>query len=81
MIIDKKKNLKMSNNIDSFKSLTNLLINDYRVSDIEKCVILFQMFTYVGEDLYDKNIPMYPKNCSRTVTEKFLKDNASFIEY
>ena len=33
------------------------------------------------DDLYDKHIKSYPGNCIRSESEKFLKDNASFIEY
>ncbi len=81
IILDNKKNLRMEKEIISFKSLTNRLINDDRLNDIEKCVVLFQMFTYVGEDIYDENISNYPFKCSRNESEKFLINNASFIEY
>ena len=65
----------------SYQSLVNQLINDNRVNDIEKCVILLQMFTYVGDDQYDENIKYYPNECNRSDSEKFLIRNASFIEY
>jgi hypothetical protein len=39
------------------------------------------MLTFVGDDLYDEHIKSYPGNCIRSESEKFLKDNASFIEY
>jgi hypothetical protein len=39
------------------------------------------MFTFVGNDLYDENIKNYPGKCDRSNAEKFLKDNASFIDY
>ena len=39
------------------------------------------MFTFVGDDLYDENINNYPGKCDRNLSEKFLVDNASFIEY
>ncbi len=81
IILDNKKNLAMKNDSFSFKDLTNKLVTDDRLNDLEKCVVLFQMFTYVGEDIYDKNISNYPKNCSRSDSEKFLKENASFIEF
>ena len=44
----------------SYESLTSMLQSDDRLSDLEKCVVLFQIFTYVGEDIYDKNISNYP---------------------
>ena len=52
-----------------------------RVNELEKCVILLQMFTFVGNDLYDENIKHYPGNCERSKSENFLIENASFIEY
>ena len=81
LILDNKRNLKMSDQNLSFKILTEQLSYDDRVDDLEKCVILFQMFTFVGDDLYDDKIKNYPKNCSRKNSESFLRENASFIEY
>ena len=81
LVLDKKKNLAMKEDNVSFKSLTNKLINDNRLSKIEKCVVLLQMFTFVGDDLYDENIVNYPEKCVRGDSEQFLKDNASYIEY
>ena len=71
----------MSSDQLSFKNLTEELILDDRVNSLEKCVILLQMFTFVGNDLYDDNINNYPGECSRKDAEQFLRDNASFIEY
>jgi hypothetical protein len=51
------------------------------VTDIEKCVVVLQVLTFVGDDLYDKYINEYPGTCDRKASEKFLKDNASFIDY
>jgi para-nitrobenzyl esterase len=81
IILDEKDNLKMSNIKNSFKSLSEELYIDTRVNDVEKCVILLQMFTFVGDDLYDQNINYYPGECDRSESENFLIDNASFIEY
>ena len=81
MVIDNKKNLRIESEIISFKSLTEELYKDSRVTDLEKCVILLQMFTFVGDDLYDENIKHYPGKCSREDSEEFLIENASFIEY
>jgi hypothetical protein len=81
IILDEKNNLKMFNIKNSFKSLSEELFIDTRVNDLEKCVILLQMFTFVGDDLYDQNINDYPGECDRLESEKFLRDNSSFIEY
>ena len=81
MILDNKNNLRMSSNTTSLKELTEELYNDKRLNDIEKCVVAYQMFTFVGNDLYDENIKNYPGNCSRNVAEQFIKQNASSIDY
>ncbi len=81
IILDEKNNLKMSTNKISLKSLAEELYVDTRVNDIEKCVILLQMLTFVGDDLYDNNIKNYPGKCNRKESEQFIIDNASFIDY
>lgn len=81
MILDNKNNLKMDSDNNSFKNLSMQLFEDERVNDLEKCVILLQMFTFVGNDIYDENIGHYPGRCDRSKSERFLMDNASYIEY
>jgi para-nitrobenzyl esterase len=81
MILDNKNNLRMSSNTTSLKELSEELYNDNRLNDKEKCVVAYQMFTFVGNDLYDENIKNYPGNCSRNVSEQFIKQNASSIDY
>ena len=81
IVLDSKQNLKNSSVSNTFKSLAEELYLDKRVNDLEKCVILLQMFTFVGNDLYDENIKNYPGKCERSLSENFLVDNASFIEY
>ena len=81
IILDNRANLNMSSDMISFKSLVGDLDKETDVTDLEKCVVLLQMLTFVGDDLYDKYINSYPGNCIRSESEKFLKDNASFIDY
>ena len=81
IILDNKANLKMNSDNVSFESLAIDLYKETAVSDLEKCVILLQMYTFVGDDLYEEYINNYPENCSRSTSERFLKDNASFIDY
>ena len=81
IILDNRANLKMSSDTASFESLVSDLHKETDVTDLEKCVVLLQMLTFVGDDLYDEYINSYPGNCIRSESEKFLKDNASFIEY
>ena len=81
IVLDNKENLIMKSENHTFESLSQELYKDSRVSDLEKCVILLQMFTFVGDDLYDENIDNYPGECNRSESENFLIENASFIEY
>ena len=81
IVIDKKKNLKMSSDNITFKSLSEKIYTDKRLSELEKCVVLFQMFTYVGNDMYDENIKNYPGKCDRKASENFIINNAGVIEY
>lgn len=81
MIIDKKKNLKMSSDSITFKKLSKEIYLDQRLNDLEKCVVLYQMFTFVGNDVYDENIKEYSGNCDRKESESFIVNNASVIDY
>ena len=81
MIIDNKKNLRMAQNNLSLKNLTEELYFDDRLNEVEKCVVLYQMFTFVGNDEYDDNIKNYKGTCNRETSERFIRENASSIEY
>jgi para-nitrobenzyl esterase len=81
MVLDNRKNLKMNTDKFSFSSLTKEIHQENALTNLEKCVVLLQMLTYVGDDLYDEYVNEYPGNCDRDESEQFLKDNASFIDY
>jgi len=81
MILDKRKALKMQSDNFSFSSLIHDLYKEEDLSKLERCVVLLQMLTYVGNDLYGQYADEYPGNCNRIESEQFLKDNASFIDY
>ena len=81
MVLDKKKNLKMSSSNLTLTKLAQKVYSDSRLDEIEKCVVLFQMFTYVGNDMYEENIKNYPGTCDRKVSENFIINNASVIDY
>ena len=81
MVLDSRKNLKMDKDQNSFKSLVNDLYYEKDITDLEKCVVLLQMLTFVGDDLYDDYVNFYPGKCDRKDAEEFLKANASFIDY
>ena len=81
IILDNRANLKMSSDTNSFESLVADLYKENKATDLEKCVVLLQMLTFVGNDLYDDYANLYQGSCDRGNAEKFLKDNASFIDY
>jgi para-nitrobenzyl esterase len=81
MVLDSRKNLRMHADEFSFSSLTKDLYEEKALTNLEKCVVLLQMLTYVGNDLYDEYVSDYPGKCDRAESEQFLKDNASFIDY
>ena len=65
----------------TFKKLSKEVFIDERLSELEKCVVLYQMFTYVGNDIYDENINEYSGKCDRETSENFIINNASVIDY
>ena len=81
IIIDKRKNLRMFSESLSLNSLADQIFNDKRLNELERCVVLLQMYTYVGSDQYYKAKSSYRDKCSREDSENFIKENASFIEF
>ena len=81
LIIDKRKNLKMISESISLDLLATKLFNEKSLQMLEKCVVLLQIYTYVGDDLYNEADSDYLKKCSREDSENFIRDNASFIEF
>ena len=81
MVLDNRRNLRMHTDEFSFYSLAKDLKKENALTNLEKCVVLLQMLTYVGDDLYDEYVDHYPGKCDRAESEQFLKDNDSFIEY
>jgi len=81
MVLDRRSNLGMRSDNFSFSSLVTDLYKEDALTELEKCVVLLQMLTYVGDDLYDEYESEYPGACKRKESEKFLIDNSDFIDY
>jgi para-nitrobenzyl esterase len=81
MILDNRNNLGMQSDSFSFSSLVFELYQENNLTELERCVVLLQMLTYVGNDLYDQYADEYPGKCSRKKSEQFLIDNSDFIDY
>ena len=65
----------------TYESLVKELNNDTRVNEIEKCVILYQIGTFVGNDIFDEIMLFSNFECKRKDAIQFLEANASFIQY
>ena len=81
MILDNKKNMKMVDSETTYQSLVKELNNDKRVNELERCVILYQMGTFVGNDILDEISKYANFSCKRSEAKKFLEENAGFISY
>jgi para-nitrobenzyl esterase len=81
LVLDNKRNMKMEYSGTTYKTLVEELNNDNRVNELERCVILYQMGTFVGNDILDKISQYANFSCKRSDAKKFLEDNASFISY
>ena len=81
MVLDSQDNLGMQSDSFSFSSLVTELNQEEKLTELERCVVLLQILTYVGVDLYDQYAPEYPGQCSRKESEQFLIDNSDFIDY
>jgi para-nitrobenzyl esterase len=81
LILDNKKSMRLSNLFVTYKLLVEQLNNDIRVNELERCVILYQMGTFVGNDIFN-DIKKYASfECKRKDARDFLEANASFIQY
>ena len=81
IILDKKKNLSIKKISNSYQSLVRELELDNRVNNREKCVILYQMGTLIGNDIYNDLEKIFSQRCNRNDSLQFLLDNSSFISY
>jgi para-nitrobenzyl esterase len=81
LILDNKRNMKLTNSYVSYKTLVEQLNYDTRVNELERCVILYQMGTFVGNDIFNEIQKYSNFDCKRKDARNFLESNASFIEY
>jgi para-nitrobenzyl esterase len=81
LILDNKRNMKITNSYSSYKDLVEQLNYDNRINELERCVILYQMGTFVGNDIFNQIKQFSNFDCDRKDAKNFLEANASFIEY
>jgi len=73
--------MKVTNSYVSYKELVQQLNHDDRVDELERCVILYQMGTFVGNDIFDRIKQFSNFDCDREDARNFLEANKNFIEY
>ncbi|MDC1150740.1 carboxylesterase family protein [Gammaproteobacteria bacterium] len=81
LVLDNRRNMKLVDSYVTYKQLVELLNSDSRVNKLEKCVILYQMGTYVGNDIFDEIKQFSSFECERKDAQDFLEANSNFIEY
>jgi len=81
MILDNRKNMNLVKLDTTYKKLVEELNIDTRVNELERCVILYQMGTFVGNDILDSISKYATFSCKRSDSKKFLEENDSFISY
>ena len=73
--------MKMINFNKNLSTLVSELKINTNISSIERCVLLFQMTTYVGEDEFDNYKNMLEKKCTRELAQSFLDENSGVIDF
>lgn len=81
MILDNKRNMKMEYSQTSYKNLIQELNVDSRINELERCVILYQIGTFVGNDIFDVISNYANFSCDKSTAQEFLRQNSSFISY
>ena len=81
LVLDNRRNMKLADSYITYKKLVELLNNDTRVNKLEKCVILYQMGTYVGNDIFNELKQFSTFECEKKDARDFIQANANFIEY
>ena len=81
LILDNKSNLYHKPHEISFESLIYELDKDKRINDKEKCILMYQLGTLIGNDIYNDLIKIYPKSCNLEESKQFLVENSDYISY
>ena len=80
MILDKRSNL----GITSFNKDLDSLITELELSSVinsrEQCALLFQITTFVGEDVFDEYQDRLNGKCTKNLAKEFLDENSGVID-
>ena len=81
MILDKRSDMRMI----KFNKDINSLITELELSSVinsrEQCALLFQITTFVGEDIFDDYQDRLDGACTRGLAREFLDENSGVIDF
>jgi len=80
LLIDEKKNLKVSSVDLKLKLLVNEIETTNYLSDDEKCILLYETTSYLGENSFDAFLNEISFSCSREEALKISDNNQGSIQ-
>ena len=81
LIIDEKKNLKISSLDLSLDSLVNEVFDSRLLDQEEKCILLYETSNYIGDNSFNNYKDLIPFNCSREEALRISERNSGSIEF
>ena len=81
MILDKRSNLGITNFNKNLDSLITELELSSVINSREKCALLFQVTTFVGEDIFDDYQDRLDGKCTKNLAKAFLDENSGVIDF
>ena len=80
LIIDEKKNLRISSLDLSLDGLANEISASNLLDDEEKCILLYETSNYIGDNSFNNYKDLMPFNCSREEALRISERNSGSIE-
>ena len=81
MILDKRSAMRMSKFNKDLSSLIAELELSSVINEREQCALLFQITTFVGEDVFDDYQNSLDGKCTRELARGFLDENSGVIDF
>ena len=81
MILDKRSNLGITNFNKNLDSLITELELSSVINSREKCALLFQVTTFVGEDIFNDYQDRLDGKCTKNLAKAFLDENSGVIDF
>ena len=80
LIIDEKKNLRISSLDLSLDDLANEISASNLLDDEEKCILLYETSNYIGDNSFNNYKDLMPFICSREEALRISERNSGSIE-